>query len=98
MTPLSFHPARRLLRVLLGTLILLCIPLVAMQFTGEVDWRPGDFVVAGTLLTAAGVVYELGVRPIGHVALRRLLAVGLGLALVWVWLELAVGVFTTWGS
>ena len=35
---------------------LLLLPAVAMQFTSEVDWGPGDFMVMGVmLLTACGV-------------------------------------------
>lgn len=71
---------------------LLLTPLVAMQFTREVAWGPGDFVVAAGVLGGVGVGLELAAR------LRRPLhriAVGLGvlaLALL-VWAELAVGIF-----
>lgn len=71
---------------------LLLTPLIAMQFTREVAWGPGDFVVAAGLLGGAGVGLELAAR------LRRPLhRVAVGLAVVavalLVWAELAVGIF-----
>ena len=39
-----------LTRVAMATIALLLIPLVAMQFTREVDWTAGDFLVMGVLL------------------------------------------------
>jgi hypothetical protein len=42
-----------------ATGLLLLLPLVAMQFTEEVDWGVGDFVIFGSLLVAAGVTFEL---------------------------------------
>ena len=42
--------ARDIVRIVLGTAVLLLVPLVAMQFTRQVDWGPGDFLAAGALL------------------------------------------------
>ena len=36
-------------------LVLLLVPLVAMQFTREVRWGLADFIVAGALLFGAGL-------------------------------------------
>ncbi len=41
---------KALLRVALGTAVLLLVPAVAMQFTEEVAWGLGDFVAAAVLL------------------------------------------------
>ena len=42
--------------------IMLLIPLVAMQFTDEVDWDVADFAIFGAMLAAAGGAFELVVR------------------------------------
>ncbi|MFT3819673.1 MAG: hypothetical protein QM750_18915 [Rubrivivax sp.] len=85
--------AKSLERVAIAIGLLLPVPLAAMQFTSEVNWGPGDFVVAGGLLFGAGAVYALGAARIrrGWHQLALGTAVLLGLALVWA--ELAVGIF-----
>ena len=80
-------------RVLLATLAILLVPAVAMRFTDEVNWGPGDFLAGGALLAGTGLAYVLAKRRIagrpGRVLLGALLAFGLLL----VWAELAVGIF-----
>src|ERR687895_1776065 len=60
--------------------LLLLLPLVAMQFTDEVNWTVADFVVAGALLFGVGVPFELAVRKTRDAAYRA--AVGVALAAV----------------
>ena len=88
---LSLH--RTLLKVAAVTGALLLVPLIAMQFTTEVSWGPGDFLAAGALIFAVGVAIAVaGQRVQGR--LRRaaiIAAILLGAALVWA--ELAVGIF-----
>lgn len=74
---------------------LLFIPLIAMQFTEEVNWSPFDFMVAGGLLLGTGLVCELILRKIHRVSYRIVLCGILLIAFVLVWLELAVGIFGT---
>jgi hypothetical protein len=83
-----------MLAVACGTVILLLLPMVAMQFTSEVRWGPGDFLVAGCLLFATGAGMVLVVRHTRRTSLRVALIGVLALALVVVWAELAVGIFT----
>jgi hypothetical protein len=45
--------------VFLGTFFILLLPLIAMQFTKEVNWSVGDFVVAGMLLSFFGYIYKV---------------------------------------
>jgi len=72
---------------------LLLLPLIAMQFTTEVDWSISDFVIAGLLLGGTGLLCELLWRKV-KVFKHRLLLIGLVLlALLLVWIELAVGLF-----
>ena len=83
-----------LLGVAIATALLLLIPAAAMQFTAEVTWGPGDFVVAAVLLFGAGATTVLGLRQVTGTGQRvaLVLAVVIGLALVWA--ELAVGLFS----
>lgn len=72
----------------------LFIPLVVMQFTAEVNWSAGDFVVAGSLLFAAGMTYVVATRRVRGAGQRAMVASLVLVVLVVVWAELAVGLFT----
>ena len=75
-----------------GAVVLLLLPLVAMQVSDEVQWGPLDFAVAGALIFGTGLALELLLRKSGSLAYR----VGAGLALVaaflLIWINLAVGI------
>lgn len=72
---------------------LLLLPLVAMRFTGEVNWDGEDFAAAAVLLIGAGVVYELGSRSIRSARHRLLLGAALFAVVSLAWAEGAVGIF-----
>jgi hypothetical protein len=55
-------------RVALVTAFVLLMPLVAMQFTDEVDWGVADFVAAGVLLGGTGLLLEQAARKARNVA------------------------------
>ncbi|MFS4491408.1 hypothetical protein [Maribacter sp. 2308TA10-17] len=59
------------LLVIIGVMLL--IPLVAMQFTEEVNWGLGDFVITAFLLFATALLIELFSRKIPNSTYRRLL-------------------------
>jgi hypothetical protein len=82
-----------LIRVALATVLLLLVPALAMQFTAEVSWGPGDFLIAGLLLFGAGSLAVLGLRHVTAVGPRIALVLGIVLGLGLVWAELAVGLF-----
>ena len=79
-------------RVLLATLAVLLAPAVAMRFTDEVNWGPGDFLAGGALLAGTGLAYVLAKRRIAGRPGRLLLGGLLALGLLLVWAELAVGI------
>ena len=56
-------------RVAIGVVLILSLPLVAMQFADEVVWSRADFVLAGVLLATIGVALELAVRKAGNLAI-----------------------------
>jgi hypothetical protein len=72
---------------------LLLVPALAMQFTPDVSWGPGDFLLAGLLLFGAGSLTGLGLRHVTAVGPRIALVLGIALGLGLVWAELAVGLF-----
>ncbi len=79
------------------TCLLLLIPFVAMQFTNAVSWGVLDFVVMGALLFGSGSLFVLAARK----APRKYwaaIAIVVAVVLVYIWAELAVGIFTDFGS
>jgi len=86
---------KRFKGILLTIAVLLCIPLIAMQFTNEVVWTLSDFVIAGILLVGTGLVIEVVVRNVRDKKARIGMIIGTLVVLLLVWAELAVGVFGT---
>jgi peptidoglycan/LPS O-acetylase OafA/YrhL len=77
---------------------LLLTPAIAMQFTSEVNWTFSDFVVAAVMFLVLGGAIEFIVRAIRRGSTRLLAFLAVIGAFLWLWAELAVGVFTNWGS
>jgi len=71
---------------------LLLLPLVAMQFTDEVNWTAGDFIVFGTMLLLACGAWELAARMSGSAAYRAGFGIAIVAAFLVTWVNLAVGV------
>jgi Kef-type K+ transport system membrane component KefB len=86
---------KRLIGIILTVVFILLIPLVAMQFTTEVDWKLFDFLIMGTLLLGTGLLCELVLRKVKKTEYRIAIVVALLLALFLIWAELAVGIFGT---
>ena len=86
---------KRLIGILITVAFLLLVPLVAMQFTDEVDWSLFDFMVAGILLSGTGLLCELVIRLVKDSRYRIVICVAILAALLLVWAELAVGIFGT---
>ena len=72
--------------------LLLLTPLLAMQFTDEVDWGVADFAFAGILILATGGAYELTARTTGNRSYRAAAAIALATAFILIWVNLAVGI------
>jgi hypothetical protein len=73
-----------------GGLILL--PLVAMQFTSEVNWTGADFAFAIVMFGGVGLLFELAVRLSSNMAYRAGMGVALLAFFLLVWINLAVGI------
>lgn len=86
---------KRIIVIMLSIMLLLMIPLIAMQFTDEVVWALFDFVIMGILLFSTGLLCELVMRKVNKIAHRIALCIALLLLLLIIWAELAVGIFGT---
>lgn len=84
---------KNIIRIILVTLLILAVPLAAMQFANEINWDVTDFVVMGALLLSVGFGYALSVSKVRSGKYRLLLA-GLFLVVLFlIWAQLAVGLF-----
>src|SRR5688572_8446005 len=72
--------------------LLLLLPLVAMQFTNEMDWDETDFIVFGAMLFGACGAFELAARMTGNNAYRAAVGVAVVAAFLLIWINLAVGI------
>ena len=85
----------KILKPPFALLSLLALPLVAMQFTTEVRWSVGDFVVMGLLLLGMGLSIELVLKKIKSTSKRWFYLGAVLLIFVLIWAELAVGIFNS---
>jgi hypothetical protein len=72
--------------------LLLVQPAVAMQFTSQVNWSGGDFLLMGALLGGAGLGIELAVRKSASPAYRAGAALALLAGFLTVVVNGAVGI------
>jgi hypothetical protein len=86
---------KRLTGIVLFVVFLLFIPLIAMQFTDEVDWKLFDFVVMGILLLGTGFLCEFVMRKVKNMDYRIGIIAVILVVLFLIWAELAVGIFGT---
>lgn len=84
---------QRLIGIVIIVAFILLVPLIAMQFSMEVNWTVFDFVIAGLLLLGAGLSLDLVIRKINKKEHRILLFIVIAIVLLLVWIELAVGIF-----
>ena len=80
-------------RLIIGiTALLLLLPLIAMQFTAEVNWTGFDFLVAAILLLATGFTAESIIRKIRTPKYKIMSVLSLIVVFLLLWIELAVGI------
>jgi len=83
--------SKSILVVAIATVLLLLIPLVAMQFTDEVKWGPLDFMIMGALLFGTGLSYVVITRNSSSVLYRIAAGITIATTLLMIWANLAVG-------
>ena len=86
---------KRLIIIFLILSFLLLIPIIAMQFTDEVNWTTTDFIIAGSLLYGAGMISEIVLRKIKSLNHKVGLLSTILIVVILIWIELAVGIFGT---
>ena len=74
-----------------GALALFLLPLIAMQFTAEVNWTFSDFLFAAFLIGGVGLAFELAVRISSSWSYRAGAALGLAAGFFLIWANAAVG-------
>ena len=84
--------SRYIVGLTIAVAIILSIPLVAMQFTDEVNWGFFDFVFMGILLFGAGLTYTLVARKMSFVAYRVAVGIAVVTTLLLIWVNAAVGI------
>ncbi len=83
---------RQLVYVAFATASILMIPLIAMLFTGDVNWSLFDFIVMGILLFGTGLTYVLISRLSNSIAYRAAVGIAVMTGLLLIWINLAVGI------
>lgn len=81
-----------------ATAIILSIPLIAMQYTKEVNWGLLDFIVMGILLFSTGIAYVLIIRASESFIYRIAVGVAVLAVLLLIWMNLAVGIIGSEGN
>lgn len=72
-------------------ILLLLVPLIGMQFSDEVNWGPGDFIVAGALLLGTSFAIWLTLKKTSNLAYRSAMALAVMGGLLLIWINLAIG-------
>lgn len=86
---------KRLISMMSAVAVLLCVPLIAMQFTHEVNWSVSDFIIMGILLTGTAILCEFILRIVKKTKHRIILCGSVLLSFLLIWAELAVGIFNS---
>jgi len=76
--------------------LLLLIPLIAMQFTDEVDWSFFDFIIMGAMLTTTGLLIQTTLKKFKNFEKSSILLIVIIIIIfLLIWAELGVGIFGT---
>lgn len=87
----SVNISKALLIVALITVIILLIPLVAMQYTTEVNWGMADFIIMGALLFSTGSAFVILNAYSTNYLYKLAMALALGSTFLMIWSNLGVG-------
>ena len=75
--------------------IILLIPMIAMQFTDEVNWSFLDFIIMGIMLSISGLALGIIIKKIKYYKYRNIFITIIVMIFLLTWAELGVGLFGT---
>ena len=84
-----------MIKILPIVVLLLSIPLIAMQLTDEVNWSFFDFIIMGALLTITGLMIGIVLKKVKYYKYREVFIVIIVMMFLLIWAELAVRLFGT---
>lgn len=87
-----FTKNKDILSVLAATTAILMIPFIAMQYTTEVNWSLGDFLIAGVALCGTGLLFVSVYRFVSNSMYRLAAGITLFASLLLIWINGAVGI------
>ncbi|MDH1601902.1 hypothetical protein [Empedobacter sp. GD03739] len=87
----KMHLKQSLIFGIIGLII--TIPLIAMQFTNEVNWSLFDFIIAFILLSVIGLTINYILQLTNRLQNKIFFCIMVLLIGLLIWTELAVGVF-----
>ena len=76
-------------------ILLLSIPLIAMQFTDSVIWSMADFILAGIIIFSVTQLILVVLKTAKYPKIKVILVTLIITILFLTWIELAVGIFGT---
>jgi mannose/fructose/N-acetylgalactosamine-specific phosphotransferase system component IIC len=82
-----------IIRSILAAELVLLVPLIAMQFSDEWDWKLSDFIIIGMLLAGVGFAYQLIVNGLKSNFRHAIMGFIIAAVMILLWVELAVGIF-----
>lgn len=83
--------SKSILWVALVTALVFSMPLVAMQFTTQVNWSVTDFIIMGILIFGTAFSYVLLTRLSPTIIHRVAFALAIGSTFLLIWANLSVG-------
>ena len=87
------------IKILPIVVLLLSIPLIAMQLTDEVNWSFFDFIIMGLMLSITGLATGLAtgiiIKKIKYYKYRNIFFTIIVFIFLLIWAELGVGLFGT---
>ncbi len=88
-----FNFSKRITTFIVIVIAVLSIPLLAMQFTNEVNWTLFDFLIAGFLLITTLTLIEITLLIFKNKTLKITTFFVILFLFLLIWGELSVGIF-----
>lgn len=85
-------PKKNVILIVTIILFLLCIPLISMQFSDDVQWDIIDFIIAASILLVTGFIIEFVIRKISNSNYRLFIILAILLLMILTFIEIGVGI------